>query len=70
MVLNQGDTEEEARRITALYVEHDRKNLVELARVWKRGMDVADNEEYKSVAKENRDLLTAAIQALKKDHQS
>jgi hypothetical protein len=33
-------------------------------------MDVADNEEYKSVAKENRDLLTAAIQALKKDHQS
>jgi hypothetical protein len=33
MVLNQGDTEEEARRITALYIEHDRKNLVELARV-------------------------------------
>lgn len=65
-----GDTEEEARRITALYVEHDRKNLVELARVWKRGMDVADNEEYKSVAKENRDLLTDAIQALKKDRQS
>lgn len=65
-----GDTEEEARRITALYVDHDRKNLVELARVWKRGMDISESEEYKSVSKENRDLLNDAIRALKKDRQS
>lgn len=60
-----GDEEENARRVTDLYVQHDRKNLIELARVWEPGMVVADNEEYKSVAKENRELLTDAIQALK-----
>ncbi len=60
-----GEEEENARRITSLYVEHDRKNLLDLARVWEPDMVVADNEEYKSVAKENRELLTEAIQALK-----
>lgn len=65
-----GDNETKARRITELYVKHDRKTLRELAQVWEPGMEVADSEEYKSVAKENRDLLTEAIRTLKDECQS
>ncbi len=65
-----GDEEANARRITDLYVKHDRKTLLELAQVWEPGMEVADNEEYKSVAKENRELLSEAIRTLKDECQS
>ncbi|MDG1994937.1 MAG: cation:proton antiporter, partial [Emcibacteraceae bacterium] len=65
-LLALGEKQQEAEKTIEVYVQHDRENLVKLARVWKPGMDIANSEEYKSVAKENQALLLAAIQALKK----
>ena len=66
-LLALGEKQQEAENAVEVYVQHDRENLVKLANVWEPGMDIVNNEEYKSVAKENQALLLAAIQALKKD---
>lgn len=64
-LLAMGNDEKSSDKTIDVYVDHDRSNLIKLARVWEPGMDVANNEEYKSLAKENQQLLMAAIQALK-----
>ena len=48
-----------------VYVQHYRENLVKLARVCEPVMIIANNEEYKSLAKEEQQLLVAAIKTFK-----
>ena len=64
-LMAMGNDEKSSDKTIDVYVDHDRSNLIKLARVWEPGMDIANNEEYKSLAKENQQLLLAAIQALK-----
>lgn len=64
-LLAMGNTEKASDKTVDVYVDHDRESLVKLARVWEPGMDIANNEEYKSLAKENQQLLIDAIKALK-----
>lgn len=64
-LMAMGNDEKSSEKTIDVYVDHDRSDLVKLARVWEPGMDIANNEEYKSLAKENQQLLLSAIQALK-----
>lgn len=64
-LMAMGNDEKSSDKTIDVYVDHDRSNLIKLARVWEPGMDIANNEEYKSLAKENQQLLLAAIRALK-----
>jgi CPA2 family monovalent cation:H+ antiporter-2 len=64
-LMAMGNDEKSSDKTIDVYVDHDRSNLIKLARIWEPGMDIANNEEYKSLAKENQQLLLAAIQALK-----
>lgn len=69
-LLAKGTNETATHKTIDVYVEHDRENLVKLASVWEPGMDIANNEEYKSLAKENQRLLLDAIKALKESEKS
>lgn len=69
-LLALGETEDDTKRVTDLFVDHDRQALIKLAQVWEPGMDIAESDEYKSVAKQNNQLLKDAIETLKKEIQS
>lgn len=64
-LLALGENDEDSNRVADLYVEHDREALIRLARVWEPGMEIAESEEYRSVAAENNKLLSDAVKALK-----
>lgn len=44
----------DAENIIEVYVQHNRENLVKLARTWEPGMLIANNEKYKSLAKKTQ----------------
>ena len=64
-LLALGENPEHTEEVEKAFVKHDREALIKLAQVWDKKINVADNEEYKNVAKENNALLKNVIQALK-----
>lgn len=67
-LLALGEQPDHTERVVDVYVKQDREALVRLARVWKPNIDVFDNEDFRSVVRENIKLLEDAIKVLKKEN--
>ncbi len=53
-----------ARKASKVFEDHDRQTLRELARHWKEGVDVMDNEDYLSAARARTKLMKDAMEGV------